>query len=129
MTKERKEDLLSREIIAAAIEVHRELGPGLLESSYEECLCHELHRRELPFDRQKALPVCYKDIELECGYRLDLVVDDLVILELKAVENILPIHTARLLTYLKLSKRKLGLLINFNAPQLRQGIKRLVNNL
>ena len=129
MSEERKEDLLSREIIAAAIEVHRELGPGLLESSYEECLCHELHRREIPCVRQKTLPVCYKGIELECGYRLDVVVDDLVILELKAVENILPIHTAQLLTYLKLSKLKLGLLINFNTPQLRQGIKRLVNNL
>ena len=129
MSEERKEDSLSREIIAAAIEVHRELGPGLLESSYEECLCHELHCREIPFTRQKVLPVSYKGIELTCGYRLDIVVDNLVILELKVVENILPIHTAQLLTYLKLSKLKLGLLINFNTSQLRHGIKRVVNNL
>ena len=129
MKKEREEDALSNEIIAAAIEVHRELGPGLLESSYEECLCHELQRREIPCERQKSLPVCYKGIQLDCGYRLDVVVADLVIIEIKAVENVLPIHSAQLLTYLKLSRLKLGLLINFNTPQLRQGIKRLVNNL
>lgn len=129
MNKETGEDTLSREIIAAAIEVHRELGPGLLESSYEECLCYELQRRGILYERQKLLPVCYKEIKLDCGYRLDVVVGSLVIVELKAVESILPIHTAQLLTYLKLSQLKLGLLINFNTSQLRQGIKRLVNNL
>lgn len=129
MNEEKPEDLLSREIIAAAIDVHRELGAGLLESSYEECFCHELYRRNIPFERQKSLPVLYKEVMLECGYRMDVVVANLVIVEIKAVESILPIHSAQLLTYLKLSKLKLGLLVNFNTPQLRQGIKRLVNNL
>ena len=129
MSEERKEDILSREIIAAAIEVHRELGPGLLESSYEECLCYELQRRGIVNDRQKSLPIYYKGMRLNCGYRLDVLVDNIVIVEIKAVESMLPIHTAQLLTYLKLSDLKLGLLINFNTPQLRQGIKRVVNNL
>jgi len=129
MREDRKEDILSRDIIAAAIEVHRELGPGLLESSYEECLCHELKTRGITYERQKSLPVSYKDVRLDCGYRLDVVVDNLVIVEIKAVESMLPIHTAQLLTYLKLANLKLGLLINFNTPQLRQGIKRVVNNL
>ncbi len=129
MHEDRKEDILSRDIIAAAIEVHRELGPGLLESSYEECLCHELKTRSITYERQKSLPVSYKEIRLDCGYRLDVVVDNLVILEIKAVESMLPIHTAQLLTYLRLANLKLGLLINFNTPQLRQGIKRVVNNL
>ena len=129
MREDRKEDILSRDIIAAAIEVHRELGPGLLESSYEECLCHELKTRGITYERQKSLPVSYKDVRLDCGYRLDVVVDNLVIVEIKAVESMLPIHTAQLLTYLKLANFKLGLLINFNTPQLRQGIKRVVNNL
>ena len=129
MREDRKEDILSRDIIAAAIEVHRELGPGLLESSYEECLCYELKTRGITYERQKSLPVSYKDVRLDCGYRLDVVVDNLVIVEIKAVESMLPIHTAQLLTYLKLANFKLGLLINFNTPQLRQGIKRVVNNL
>ena len=129
MREDKKEDILSRDIIAAAIEVHRELGPGLLESSYEECLCHELKTRGITYERQKSLPVSYKDVRLDCGYRLDVVVDNLVIVEIKAVESMLPIHTAQLLTYLKLANFKLGLLINFNTPQLRQGIKRVVNNL
>jgi len=129
MREDKKEDILSRDIIAAAIEVHRELGPGLLESSYEECLCHELKTRGITYERQKSLPVSYKDVRLDCGYRLDVVVDNLVIVEIKAVESMLPIHTAQLLTYLKLANLKLGLLINFNTPQLRQGIKRVVNNL
>ena len=129
MREDRKEDILSRDIIAAAIEVHRELGPGLLESSYEECLCHELKTRGITYERQKSLPVSYKDVRLDCGYRMDVVVDNLVIVEIKAVESMLPIHTAQLLTYLRLANLKLGLLINFNTPQLRQGIKRVVNNL
>lgn len=127
MTK--KEDTLSKEIIGAAIEVHRQLGPGLLESAYEECLCHELSMRSIHFKRQKPLPVEYKQVKLDCGYRLDMVVENLVILELKAVKAIEPIHEAQLLTYLKLSGLKLGLLINFNVTVLKNGIKRIVNGL
>jgi GxxExxY protein len=113
-------------IIGAAIEVHRTLGPGLLESAYEECLCHELGLRQLPFERQRALPVEYKGLQLDCGYRLDLLVARSVVVELKAVEALLPIHEAQLLTYLRLGGWKIGLLINFNVPLLKQGIRRLV---
>lgn len=113
-------------IIGAAIEVHRELGPGLLESAYEECLCHELHLRGLTFERQVDLPVSYKGLQLNCGYKMDLVVDQEVVLELKCMEKILPIHQAQLLTYLKLSGKHVGLLINFNVPLLTQGIIRRV---
>lgn len=124
-----KEDELSNKIIGAAIEVHRHLGPGLLESAYEECLCREFGICNLAFERQRPLAVSYKGVNLDCGYRLDIVVERLVILELKAVVRIEPIHEAQLLTYLKLSNLKLGMLINFNAPILKQGIKRIVNNL
>jgi GxxExxY protein len=124
-----KEDELSNEIIGAAIEVHRGLGPGLLESAYEECLCYEFDAREIRYERQKPLPVAYKGKKLDCGYRLDMVVNDLVILELKAVDQILPIHNAQVLTYLKLSGLKLGMLINFNVTVLKNGIKRIVNEL
>ena len=124
-----KEDELSNEIIGAAIEVHRNLGPGLLESAYEECLCYELINRGIKHERQKPLPIVYKGTELDCGYRLDVVVDNLIILELKAVDQIQPIHSAQLLTYLKLSKMKLGILINFNVTVLKSGIKRIVNEL
>ncbi|MFZ5564913.1 MAG: GxxExxY protein [Thermodesulfobacteriota bacterium] len=127
MTK--NEDLLSREIIGAAIEVHRLLGPGLLEAAYEECLCHELSTHGISFERQKPLPMKYKQINLDCGFRLDLVVENLVILELKSVQTIEPIHEAQLLTYLRLSELKLGLLINFNVTVLKNGIKRIVNGL
>ncbi len=113
----------------AAIEVHRNLGPGLLEYAYEACLCHEMALRGIPFERQKPLPVVYKGKDLEWGYRLDAVVAGLVILELKCLERIEPIHEAHLLTYLKLSNLKLGLLINFKAPVLKSGIRRIVNNL
>jgi GxxExxY protein len=113
-------------IIGAAIEVHRALGPGLLESAYEECLCHELTIRQVPFERQRALPVVYKGLHLDCGYRLDLVVADRVVVEIKAVERLLPIHEAQLLTYLKLGGWQVGLLINFNVPVLKQGIRRRV---
>jgi len=119
---------LSDRIIGAAIEVHRHTGPGLLESAYEECLCHELAQLGLSFKRQVHLPVTYKGIKLECGYKMDLVVEDTVVLELKTVDQILPVHTAQLLTYLKLSGKKVGLLLNFNAPILAKGIKRLVNH-
>jgi GxxExxY protein len=119
---------LTERVIGACIEIHRALGPGLLESAYEECLCHELSLAETKFERQKPLPVHYKGVNLDCGYRLDLVVEQKVIVELKAVENLLPIHEAQLLTYLKLSGLTLGLLINFNVAMLKQGIKRIVNN-
>jgi GxxExxY protein len=118
---------ISGQVIGAAIEVHRELGPGLLESAYEACLRHELQRRGVRVDRQVPVPVSYKGLHLECGYRLDLLVEDQVIVELKAVESLLPIHEAQLLTYLKLYQRRLGLLINFNVPVLKNGIKRLLN--
>lgn len=123
----KRSDELSNLIIGAAIEVHRHLGPGLLESAYEECLCHELVLNKISFERQKPLPVIYKGVHLDCGYRLDILVEKLVILELKTVEHIEPIHEAQLLTYLKLSGLWLGLLINFNVPVLKQGIRRIVN--
>ena len=113
-------------IISGAIEVHRVLGPGLLESAYEECLCRELSLRGVPFERQRPLPVEFKGVQLDCGYRLDLLVADAVVVELKAVETLLPIHEAQLLTYLKLGGWNVGLLINFNVPLLKQGIKRRV---
>jgi GxxExxY protein len=113
-------------IIGAAIEVHRQLGPGLLESAYEQCLCHELHICGLPFQRQVDLPVSYKGIKLDCGYKIDLIVCDQVVVELKAIERILPLHEAQLLTYLKLSDKPVGLLINFNVPLLTRGIIRRV---
>jgi|ERR1700690_461166 GxxExxY protein len=120
------EDLTGK-IIGAAIEVHRVLGPGLLESAYEECLCRELNLREIAFQRQVPLPVEYKDVKLDCGYRLDLVVQDAVILELKCVEQLLPVHDAQLLTYLKLTRKRVGIIINFNVATLvRGGIVRKV---
>lgn len=113
-------------ILAKAYEVHTILGPGLLESSYEECLCHELILCGLNVERQKALPIIYKDIKLDAGYRLDIVVNNSVIIELKAVEALNPIHTSQLLTYLKLSHIRYGLLINFNVKSLKEGIKRYI---
>lgn len=123
----RRENQLTESIIGCAIEVHRTLGPGLLESAYEECLCYELAQNGFSFSRQVPLPVVYKGIKLDCGYRIDVVVDNLVIVEMKTVEKLLPIHDAQLLTYLKLSQRSLGLLINFNVPVLKEGLKRVVN--
>lgn len=119
---------LTRSIIGAAIEVHRHLGPGLLESAYEECLCYELSQAGLSFRRQVAIPVIYKGLKLTCNYRLDLVVEDPVIVEIKTVDNLLPIHSAQLLTYLKATNKPLGLLINFNVPILKDGVRRLVNH-
>jgi GxxExxY protein len=119
---------ITEKIIGAAIEIQRVLGPGLLESAYEECLCYELSKRRLSFTRQIELPVVYKEIKLDCGYRIDLLVESLVVLELKAVEKLMPIHEAQLLTYLKLLKSPIGLLINFNVPAVRHGVKRIVNN-
>jgi GxxExxY protein len=118
---------LSNKIIGAAIEVHKVLGPGLLESAYEECLGYELHLRGYSFEIQKPLPVIYKDKKLDCSYRLDMVVENAIILELKSCEKIEPIHRAQLLTYIKLSNMKLGLLLNFNVPLMRDGIVRIVN--
>lgn len=120
---------LSYEIIGACIEVHSHLGPGLLESAYEQCLCKELSLKGLSYDRQVALPLEYKGMVLDCGYRMDIVVEDMVVLELKSVEEVLPIHDAQMLTYLKLSDKKLGMIINFNVSKMKNGIKRLVNNL
>jgi GxxExxY protein len=120
---------LSSTIIGAAIEVHKALGPGLLESAYEECLCHELSLRGVSFERQKPLPVEYKGAKLDCGYRLDVIVENTIILELKSCEKIEPIHKAQLLTYLKLSGLHLGLLLNVNVPVMRDGIIRIVNEL
>ncbi|MDB9313586.1 GxxExxY protein [Spirulina sp. CS-785/01] len=119
---------LSRVVIGAAIEVHRELGPGLLESTYERCLQYELEQRGVQVESQVPQSVSYKGVQLDCGYRLDLLVEDLLIVELKTVDTLQPVHTAQLLTYLKLRKLWLGLLINFNVPILKQGIKRLANH-
>jgi GxxExxY protein len=119
-------DPLTSEIIAAAIEVHRALGPGLLESAYEECLCHELHLRGLSFQRQVDVPVSFKGVKLDCGYRVDLIVEDSVVIELKALDRLAGVHEAQLLTYLKLTGRHVGLLINFNVAVLRHGIRRRV---
>ena len=118
---------LTGEVIGAAIEVHQALGPGLLESAYEECLCYELKLRRIDFERQVDLPIEYKGAKLDCAYRMDIVADEQLILELKSCENLQPIHQAQLLTYLKLTGLKVGLLINFNVPILKQGIKRLAN--
>jgi GxxExxY protein len=125
---ERREDQITNAIIGAAIEVHRELGPGLLESAYEECLCHELSLRGLSFERQVPLPVRYKTVLLDCGYRMDLVVEKLIVVDLKTVEKLIPIHEAQLLTYLKLYSRQVGLLVNFQVPALKDGLRRIVNN-
>ena len=119
---------LTEKIIGAAIEVHRALGPGLLESAYEECLCRELDLRGLKFQRQVPLPVEYKGVKLDCGYRLDLIVEDEVILELKCIERVLSVHEAQLLTYLKLTGKRVGLIVNFNVATLvRGGIVRKVS--
>jgi GxxExxY protein len=118
---------LTHQVISAAIEVHKTLGPGLLESTYEECLCRELELRKIPYERQKELPIEYKGIRLDCGYRLDVLVANSLILELKACESLQGIHEAQLLTYLKLTGLKVGLLMNFNVPVLKDGIRRIAN--
>ncbi len=119
---------ITESIIGAAIEVHRALGPGLLESAYEACLTFELAQRGLKVEQQKPLPVVYREVKLDCGYRLDLLVEEVVIVEVKAVDRLMPIHQAQLLSYLKLSGCKVGLLINFNVKVLKDGIRRLVND-
>jgi GxxExxY protein len=112
---------LTERVIGAAIEVHRALGPGLLESAYEECLCHEFHLQGISFERQRPLPVEYKGVKLDCGYRLDLLVENKVIIEIKCVEHVLPVHEAQLLTYLKMTGMRVGLILNFNVPTLTKG--------
>jgi GxxExxY protein len=120
---------LTEIIIAAAIEVHRALGPGLLESAYEQCLCHELNLRGISFQPQHDLPVIYKGIRLDCGYRIDILVENTIVLEIKAVDQLHPIHDAQLITYLKLGNWPVGLILNFNVGALKDGIRRRVNNL
>ena len=112
---------LTEHVIGAAIEVHKTLGPGLLESAYEECLCHELHLRGISFARQVALPVEYKGVNLDCGYRIDLILEGSLVLELKCVEHVLPVHEAQLLTYLKLTGKRVGLILNLNVSVLTRG--------
>ena len=121
-------NVISGKIIEFSIKVHRELGPGMLESAYEACLLYELHQAGLKAESQLKLPIIYQGVKIESGYRIDLLVEDSVIVELKTVERILPIHEAQLLSYLRLSKLKLGLLINFNVKLLREGVRRIVNN-
>jgi GxxExxY protein len=120
------EEDLTKQIIGAAIEVHRELGPGLLESAYEECLCHELKLRRISFQRQVPFPVLYKSVRLDCGFRADLIVDNRVVVELKAIETLTELHKAQLLTYLRITRLKVGLLFNFNCEILKNGMVRLV---
>lgn len=123
------ENEISERIIGCAIEVHKRLGPGLLESAYEECLFYEIFQLGLKIEKQKPLPLIYKEIKLEVGYRIDLLVENKVIIEIKSVDALNDIHTAQVLTYLKISGCKLGLLINFNVLKVKDGIKRLVYNL
>jgi GxxExxY protein len=120
-----EKDQIASEIVDAAFKVHQALGPGLLETVYEVCLAHELHRRGLAFERQVSFPITYEGLKLESGLRLDLLVERQVIIEIKAVESLLPVHQAQVLSYLKLSGLRLGFLINFNVPLIKQGLKRI----
>ena len=128
MTERESLNRITEKIIGAAIEVHRALGPGLLESAYEACLVFELIERGLEVEQQKPLPVVYRDVKLDCAYRLDLLVEEKVIVEIKAVDRLAPIHQAQMLSYLKLSGCKVGLLINFNVKMLKDGVRRIVND-
>jgi len=125
-TKNLEFDELSNRVIGCAIEVHRNLGPGLLESAYEQCLAREFSLADVNFEIQKSIPISYKGIQLDCGYRLDLFVENRLILEIKSVDKLLPIHEAQILTYMKLAKVSVGLLINFNVELLKEGIRRFV---
>jgi GxxExxY protein len=125
MISSERDPLIDR-VIGIAIEVHRQLGPGLLESAYEECLCYEMQAHGIAYLRQAPLPIHYKGVHLECGYRMDVIVDGKLVVEIKSVDKLLPLHEAELLTYLKLSGIKTGLLLNFNAMLLKDGIKRMV---
>jgi len=124
MYHENKYSELTSKIISCAIEVHKALGPGLLESAYEECLAYELRNAGLLVERQKPLPVVYKEIRLDCGYRIDILVEDTVVVELKSVDALNPVHEAQILTYLKFSGKEIGLLMNFNVTLLKNGMKR-----
>lgn len=117
---------ITEKIIGCAITVHKILGPGLLESAYEECLCHELYLNNIKFERQKPLPLIYKDVRLDCGYRIDLLVENQIIVEIKTIDKIHDVHLAQILTYLRLSKCTIGLIMNFNVNQLIKGIKRVI---
>jgi GxxExxY protein len=123
------DDPVTEQVIAACIEVHRWLGPGLIESVYEVCLCHELALRGVPFARQVVVPVAYKDLDVGMKHRLDLLVDDRVVVELKAVEDVLPLHVSQLITYLKIAALDVGLLVNFNVPLLKHGVRRVTRRL
>ena len=120
-------NFLTEKIIGCAIEVHKAIGPGLLESAYEECLCYELAQNGLTFERQVPLPVVYKGVKLDCGYKLDIIVENIVIIELKAVDRIIAIHEAQLLSYLRMLDLRVGLILNFHSSVLKEGIKRIVN--
>ena len=126
MSQDYKYSELTSKIIGCAIEVHKVLGPGLLESAYEECLSYELQKAGLNIERQKALPVVYKDIKLDCGYRIDILVENAVVLELKSIDAVSPVHEAQILTYLKFSEKEVGLLINFNVTLLKNGLKKYI---
>jgi GxxExxY protein len=119
---------ITETVIGCCIEIYKTLGPGLLESAYEECLCHELHLAGLRFEKQRPLPVRYKGVRLDYGYRLDIIVEQCIILEIKSVDRLTSVHQAQMLTYLKMTGLTLGLLINFNIPALKTGIRRIVNN-
>lgn len=120
-------NFLTEKIIGCAIEVHKAIGPGSLESAYEECLCYELAQNGLKFERQIPLPVVYKGVKLDCGYKLDVIVEDTIIIELKAVDRIIAIHEAQLLSYLRMLDLRVGLILNFHSSVLKEGIKRIVN--
>ncbi len=121
------ENDVTEKIIGCALKVHSMLGPGLLESAYKECLYYELRHSNIFVEKEKALPLIYKDVKLECGYRIDLMVEETVVIEIKSVDTVAPVHLSQVLTYLKLSKNRFGLLINFNVVRLKDGIKRVVN--
>jgi GxxExxY protein len=129
IAEEKRLNEVTGQIIGAANAVHRALGPGLLESAYEACLAFELVQRQLVVEKQKPLPVVYREVRLDCGYRIDLLVEDAVIVEIKAVEEVIPIHKAQLLSYLRLANRKVELLLNFNVQVMKDGISRIVNRL
>lgn len=128
MIKEENLNKITETIIGVAINIHRSLGPGLLESAYEACMVYDLTQTGLKVEQQKPLPIVYRGVKLECGYRLDLMIENKVIVEIKSVETLLPIHKAQLISYLKLTDCKVGLLINFNVEILKDGIQRIVNN-
>jgi len=128
MNEEERLNKITKTIIGVAINVHRELGPGLLESAYEACMVYDLAQSGLKVEQQKPLPIVYRGVKLECGYRLDLMIENEVIVEIKSIEKLLPIHQAQLMSYLKLTDCKVGLLINFNVNIMKNGIKRVVNN-